>query len=178
MQVFLKLRMSQEVILPFALPDEKGEIRPRVPRFHHHIEPVNQRSDDRVRPSVLIVGRGEETVLLIDDHLVEILPVSSIHPIEDHALFCFRKAVDLIHDFDRDLSKIGPDHILLSLIQLPQIRPANDLFFRLFRMAGYLTSPNHAQGKLVDQRADEFGRGGLSQSGLSNNQLLPFPQPC
>ena len=119
-------------------------------------------SDDRVGSPILIIGRGKQAIFFVDDHLIEIFPVPSVYPVEDHTLFGFWKTVDLVDDLRGDLGEVGPDHILFASVQFSQIRSAHNLFFGLFRMTGNFTCPR--------RRPEEIDR--------SKNRQIPQKSSC
>ena len=75
--------VAQEVFLLLSLTNEEREVSARVFGLDHDIEAVKQGGNQRLRSWVLIVGSGKETVLIVEQQMVQVLPVASVHAIQD-----------------------------------------------------------------------------------------------
>ena len=136
----------------------------------HHVKAVEQGRDQGMGAGVLVVGGGEQAVLVVEQELVQVFPVAAVNAVENQALFGLGQAVDFVNDLDRQLGEVAPHHMLFALVELAQIGSADDFLFGLFGVAGDLAAPDDAERNAVQQRGYIFGRGGLAQTRLTDDQ--------
>src|SRR5205823_13276794 len=116
-------------------------------------------------------GSGKEAILIVKQQMVQVLPVASVHTIQDQALLGLRQAVDLVNNFYRELGEVAPHHPLLAEVELAEIRPAHDLLFGLLWMPSNFAPPQHPQRDTVEESTSILGGSGFPQPWLANNEL-------
>ena len=110
----------------------------------NHIKAIEQGGHQGVGPLILVVRCGKQTKLVINQTLTEILPLATLQAVENEALLRLWEAVDLIDNFHGQACEGTPDHDFFSLVELPQVRPPDDFFFRLLGMPTHLAAPDDA----------------------------------
>ena len=118
---------------------------------------TSRRVVSRHRAAILVVRGRKQRILLVDHHLVQVGPVAAIDPVEDQALLRFGQTVDLIDDLDRKYRESRPDDVFIPLVQLPEIRPTDELRAReVERRASQ--DPYGAGGRYDDPYQDRGSR--------------------
>src|SRR5215467_2138788 len=141
--------MPQEVFTGRGLSNHRGNVCAWMFGLNDYIKAIEQGWHQGVGPLILVIRRGKQTKLVVNQALTEILPLAPFQAIENETLFCLWEAVDLIDNFHGQACEGAPDHNLFSLVEFPQVRPPDDFFLCLLGMPTHLTAPDNSQGQAV-----------------------------
>ena len=79
--------MPQEVFAGRRLPNQRGNVCARMFGLDDYIKAIEQGWHQRIGALILVVRRGKQTKLVVNQALTEILPLAALQAIENETLF-------------------------------------------------------------------------------------------